>query len=189
MVRVMVVCEDLKAPALLVAVPRLNDPHFAHGVILIVDHGDHGSMGLLLNQPTNLNVGSFCDSQNMRWEGDRSPLVHHGGPVHMERAFILHSSTHQGPETQEIMTDVHLSYSLESLKLLAESPPSRYRVFLGYAGWGPGQLAKELTTGSWLMGQANTRLLFDVHADRLWQAVLHDMGIDPMMLIHSGKLH
>jgi putative transcriptional regulator len=84
---------------------------------------------------------------------------------------------------------VRLSCSLESLRLLAEHPPDRYRIFLGYAGWGPGQLADELTAGAWLLGQPNERLLFDAAVEDVWEGALREMGIDPMQLMHSGAVH
>src|SRR5512145_814438 len=83
----MTVETELAAPTFLVAVPQLGDPNFQRGVILIVDHGEHGSMGLLLNRPTDLDVTDFCASQNMKWAGDGSPRIFQGGPVQTERAF------------------------------------------------------------------------------------------------------
>jgi putative transcriptional regulator len=185
----MTVETELAAPAFLIAMPQLGDPNFARGVVLIVDHGDDGSMGLLINRPTDLEVSEFAASQNMKWAGDGKARIFQGGPVQTERAFILHASPHEGPETEDVVGDVRLSYSLESLKLLADEPPKRYRIFLGYAGWGPGQLADELTQGAWLVGQADEKLIFAAGTDTVWEAALRDMGIDPMQLMHSGAVH
>ncbi len=146
-------------------------------------------MGLILNRPTDLNVRSFCESQNMRWAGDGTGNVFQGGPVQQERAFILHASDHQGPETESVLADVRLSYSLESLKLLADKPPNRVRIYLGYAGWGPGQLAEELTAGAWLLGSPSDKLIFETAPDQVWEQALSEMGIDPVQLMHSGALH
>jgi putative transcriptional regulator len=185
----MIVQTELAAPAFLVAVPQLGDPNFNRGVVLVLEHGEQGSMGLMLNRPTDLNITSFCQSQNMRWAGDGAGYIFQGGPVQTERAFILHASEHKGPETEDVITDVRLSYSLESLKLLADEPPDRVRIYLGYAGWGPGQLAEELTAGAWLFGSPSDKLIFDTDPARVWEAALHDMGIDPVQLMHSGAVH
>jgi len=184
-----VVETELAAPSFLIAVPQLGDPNFSRGVVLVIDHGDHGTMGLLINRPTDLDVKDFCESQNMKWAGDGSGLIYQGGPVQTERAFILHASEHKGPETEPVFDGVNLSYSLESLKLLADEPPSRYRIFLGYAGWGPGQLAEELTTGAWLLGQPNPKLIFDAAVADIWETALREKGIDPVQLMHSGAVH
>jgi len=185
----MTVETELAAPTFLVAVPQLGDPNFNRGVVFIFDHGEHGTMGLLLNRPTDLNVTDFCKSQNMKWAADGSPRIHQGGPVQTERAFILHASAHKGPETEAVYDSVRLSYSLESLEMLSSKPPDRYRIFLGYSGWGPGQLAEELTAGAWLVGQPNDSLMFDVAVDDIWDRALREMGIDPVLLMHSGALH
>lgn len=185
----MIVEAELAAPTFLVAVPQLGDTNFNRGVVFIIEHGAEGSMGLLLNRPTDLAVSQFCESQNMRWSGDGRGPIFQGGPVQTERAFILHASDHQGPETEAVLGNVRLSYSLESLKLLADRPPNRVRIFLGYAGWGPGQLAEELTSGAWLMGQASERLIFSADTENVWEIALREMGIDPVQLMHSGAVH
>ena len=180
---------ELSAPSLLIAVPQLGDPNFKKGVILVVDHGDDGTMGLLINRFVDINLGEFFASHNIRFCGDPSLQVCQGGPVEPERAFILHSSSHEGPETEAVLGDVRLSYSLESLELLAENPPERFRFYLGYAGWGPGQLADEVTSGAWLVTEPSENLLFDTPMDDIWEHALNELGIDPMQLMFSGSIH
>jgi len=88
---------DLAAPCFLIAVPQLGDPNFTRGVVFILEHGEEGSMGIVINKPSNLDIGTFCASQNMTFKGDTSGLIYQGGPVQTDRAFILHSSQHEGP--------------------------------------------------------------------------------------------
>ena len=180
---------ELGAPAFLIAVPQLGDPNFVRGVVFILEHGEHGSMGLLINRPSSLPIGAFCASQSMEYRGDTSALVHQGGPVQTDRAFILHASDHEGPETESVMEGVRLSYSLESLRMLADDPPANLRVFLGYAGWGPGQLAEEISAGAWLVSNPTERLVFETPPDEVWEASLRDLGIEPVQLMHSGAVH
>lgn len=181
---------ELGAPAFLIAVPQLGDPNFNRSVVFILEHGEQGSMGLLLNRTSTLAMGAFCDSQNMKFKGDKEQLVHQGGPVQTDRAFILHAATaEEGPETETVMDGIHLSYSLESLRLLVEAPPPHMRVFLGYAGWGPGQLADEISAGAWLVGSPTERLVFDTPPDKMWEGALLELGIQPVQLMHSGAVH
>jgi putative transcriptional regulator len=180
---------DLAAPCFLIAVPQLGDPNFTRGVVFVLEHGDEGSMGIVINKPSNLDIGTFCASQNMSFKGDASGLIYQGGPVQTDRAFILHSSQHEGPETEKVLHGIRLSYSLESLKLLVEDPPARMRIYLGYAGWGPNQLAEELTQGAWLMAPPSENLVFATGVEEVWEAALREMGIDPGQLMHSGAVH
>jgi putative transcriptional regulator len=146
-------------------------------------------MGLVINRTTDLQLDDFCESQNMKFRGNGHDFVYQGGPVQTDRAFILHASSHEGPETESVIGDVRLSYSLESLQMLVDQPPDNLRIFLGYAGWGPGQLAEEVTSGAWLVGSPSEPLIFDTAPDKVWEAALHQMGIDPVQLMHSGLVH
>jgi putative transcriptional regulator len=173
----------LSAPTFLVAVPSLRDPNFQNTVVLVLEHHPRqGSMGLIINRPSLLPIGAFCASQRMVFHGDVTALVYKGGPVQTDRAFILHSSEHEGPETTCIHEKLKLSYSLESLKLLAQAPPEYMRVFLGYAGWGPGQLAQEMTMGSWLVVPPDNRFIFNTPVDDIWNKTLSSVGIDAYRL-------
>jgi putative transcriptional regulator len=180
---------ELAAPTFLIAVPQLGDPNFNRGVVFVLEHSEEGSMGLVINRPGTLDLKSFASTQNMQFRGDGTAPILQGGPVQPDRAFILHASEHRGPETEDIMEGTRLSYSLESLKLIVERPPPKLRIFLGYAGWGPGQLAKEITAGAWLLAPATESLVFDTPHDRIWEAALRGMGIDPALLMHSGAVH
>ncbi len=180
---------ELKAPCFLVAVPQLGDPNFSRGVVFILEHTDEGSMGIVINKPSTLDMGSFCESQQMEFKGDNSRLVYQGGPVQTDRAFLLHISEHEGPETETIVDGIRLSYSLESLRLIVENPPDKLRVFLGYAGWSPGQLAEEVTQGAWLVMSPLANLVFGSGDEEIWNAALKEMGIDAVQLMHSGAVH
>ena len=180
---------QLKAPALLIAVPQLADPNFFRALVLLVEHSEEGSMGLVINRPIELSMGEFCKSQEMYCRSDRSQCLYQGGPVQTDRAFILHKSGQMGPETEEVFDGICLSYSLESLTMLVEEPPLDMNVFLGYAGWGPDQLVEEVTSGSWLVTYPEEDLLFSVASDVAWEHSLKKMGIAPLQLMHSGAVH
>ena len=186
---VMVERLTLSSPAFLVAVPQLVDPNFHRAVVLLVEHGEQGSMGIVVNRPIELDMGEFCASQSLDFFGDSSNKVFQGGPVQTDRAFLLHQSDHEGPETEPVMGQVKLSYSLESLEQIVRTPPPRFRVFLGYAGWGEGQLAEEVTSGAWLVCHADPGVLYTRDPDKMWERVIRSMGIEPVQLMHSGVVH
>ena len=180
---------ELKAPVFLVAVPQLVDENFNRSVILLLDYNDEGAMGVVINRATELDLVEFCSSQDMEYRSTRRGYVHSGGPVQRDRAFLIHHSDHVGPETEAISGNTRLSYSLESLRMVSESPPEWLRVFLGYAGWGPGQLGEEITSGAWLVTEFKDDILFDTEVGDVWETCLKEMGIEPIQLIHSGEVH
>ena len=169
--------------------PQLGDPNFNRAVVFILEHGEQGSMGLVISRASNLTVGAFCGTQGLVYRGDPSQAVFFGGPVQTERAFILHSTGPKGPETEEICAGVSISYSLESLRHLSENPTDNLRVFLGYAGWGPGQLASEVQEGAWLLHEPSVDLVFAEPERDPWSEALGQMGIDPAQLVVSSATH
>lgn len=180
---------ELAAPVFLIAVPQLGDPNFLRAVVLLLEHGDEGSMGMVISRASDLAMGDFCRSQSLEYEGDAAAAVHVGGPVQPERAFILHTPGPEGPETESPMEGLRLSYSLESLRMLTAAPPQHMRVFLGYAGWGPGQLADEITEGAWLLAPPSVDLVFRDPSVEAWERALRELGIEPAQLMHSGAVH
>ena len=180
---------ELQAPMFLIAVPQLADSNFSQTVILLLEHHEEGSMGIVINRPTDLAVHEFCSSQDMVFHGDGQDTVLNGGPVQPERAFLVHQSAHEGPETQCIKGDTRFSYSLETLEMVSASPPEKLRVYLGYASWGPDQLAEEITAGAWLLSTICDDLIFDIPREQIWDATLRRMGIESIQLMHSGELH
>ncbi len=180
---------ELCAPSLLIAVPQLGDPNFRRSVILLVEHDGNGTMGLVLNRAEELTMGALCGAQGLPFNGDISQPVFQGGPVEQQRAFILHDGEQLGPETEEIIDGVSISYSLESLGNLAKEPPEHQRVFIGYAGWGPDQLTEEMRHGAWLLCNADARLVLGTPQEDLWKEALACLGIQPAQLLHSDMMH
>ncbi len=180
------------APGFLVAVPQLGDPNFHRAVILLMEHGTEGALGLVVNRTAQLkqvSLGEIAHSQGLdrRPELDRSP-VYVGGPVQPERGFVVHSSG-ELDESVRIQDGLFVSGSMESLKTLMGGSPNRFRLCLGYAGWGPGQLEKELKEGAWIVAPVNPRHALETPAPQAWDAVLRDMGIDPAMVLQGGGVH
>ena len=140
---------------LLIAMPALQDPNFARTVTYICEHGEHGAMGIVLNRPTDLCLADIL--QHMQIEGGLGDageqIVYLGGPVEEERGFVLHTHTAPWDSTLAVNEDISITTSRDILEAMARGDgPSRTLVALGYAGWGAGQLEREIQENAWLSG-------------------------------------
>lgn len=166
---------DVEPGTLLIAAPNLLDPNFRRTVVLICDHSPASTMGLVLNRPLDVPVSRiFPDLENV---GDVG-LVHCGGPVETQRMLVIgRSETTEGPP--EIFEDVSLVADLDDALQEIRDSPSRardYRFFLGYAGWGAGQLDDELAEEAWIVRPATAPLLFSTPPGQVWSQSLREMG-------------
>ncbi len=177
--------QNLETPILLAAMPQITDPFFDHSVILLVDHQEEGSFGLIVNRPTELTVTDVLEGLDIDWQGDATALAHFGGPVQPQLGTILFKPDGGAPaglgETSlEVSPGVHITQHIGDLSTIAESPPAAFRMLLGYAGWGSGQLDEEITRNDWLIAPVEDRFLFETEG--LWTRVLASLGIDPETL-------
>ena len=156
---------------LLVATPALADPNFDHAVVLLLDHDEEGSLGVVLNRPTPVDVGDILES----WGGLAGDpgVVFQGGPVSLDSALGL--AVIPGDEGPIGWRRVHGAIGLVDLEtppeLLARALGS-LRIFAGYAGWGPGQLQNELTEGAWYVVESEPGDVSSPAPERLWREVL-----------------
>lgn len=186
------------APGLLLAMPQLTDPNFSRSVVLMIEHNDNGSFGLIVNQPIEMSASELLESLDMEWHGDDDMLVWSGGPVQPQSGWILHepvvhvqvdSSTLGQGQTLLICPDIALSTSPDTLRALALEPPDKLRLILGYSGWGPGQLAAEMAHGSWLHVDVDPLIVFDTPADEMWDRALRTLGIEPEAIVPGFGIH
>ncbi len=177
----------------LIAMPNLEDGRFDHSVIYVCSHTEQGAMGLILNQiARHLSLEDLLFQLNIL--GDENAIrlprrvremnVHKGGPVEVERGFVLHSDDYVlDRSTLEINDGICLTATLEILKAMAEGRgPEHAMLALGYSGWAPGQLESEILANGWLTGPASRDIVFDPAFDNKWQRALQSIGIDPAML-------
>ena len=187
--------ESKVAPGLLLSMPHLLDPNFTRAVVLMVEHSDEGSFGLVVNQPSDLAVCDLLEQLEIPWRGSPDDVVWSGGPVTPSTGWVLHEpvpglvSEDTEGELLSVAPGIELSTSPEILRDIAGAPPRRVRFLLGYAGWGPGQLASEMVRGSWLHAEASPELVFDTPADEMWEAALRTLGVDPESLIPGMGVH
>lgn len=174
------------AGKLLVAMPGMGDPRFAHAVIFMTAHSDKGAMGLIINKPApDLKLTDVLDHLVEGTPVDQGQLgVHIGGPVETGRGFVLHSLDYTSAiETMTIGSGFGLTATLDVLEdIAAGNGPRTALMMLGYAGWGPGQLEGEIAQNGWLVCPADPDLVFETTDEKKWTAALESIGIDPLGL-------
>lgn len=196
------VTERNLAPGLLLAMPQLLDPNFHRAVVLMIEHNDEGSFGLIVNRPSTMSVSALLVALDMTWRGDNGAVVWTGGPVMPTSGWVLHEPHHrigrgaptlqsglESDGTVSFAPGLDLSTSPDKLRLIAESPPERTRFLLGYSGWGPGQLADEMARGSWLHADPDPDLIFETPAEVLWESALRTLGVSPEAIVQGSGIH
>jgi putative transcriptional regulator len=177
------------AGRLLVAMPGIGDPRFERAVILLCAHTEEHAMGLAVNRPVEgLSIGSVLKRLKVAESSIELPedLVLMGGPVERDRGFVLHTDDYQCPTSSVPVTPgISLTASSEVLEALAgghNRRPRRSLLALGYAGWGAGQLEREILDNTWLTCEADETLVFgDDHA-RKWSQALAKIGVGAAQL-------
>lgn len=165
----------------LIAMPSLADPNFSRTVTLLCEHNEHGAMGLTINRLLDLSLGDILDQLNIQVDDPATAQtpVYQGGPVQEERGFVLHRPAGQWESTLAITDNLGVSASRDILKALARGDgPEEWLVALGYAGWGPGQLERELSDNAWLSGPADADIIFHTPVEKRWHAAAELLGVD-----------
>jgi len=176
------------AGQLLIAMPAMPDPRFAHAVIYICSHSANGAMGLVINRLfRETDFHALLDQLNIPVASETpNPPIRFGGPVETGRGFVLHSSDYLREGTTRIDENICLSATIEILQAIAHGGgPERVLMALGYTGWGAGQLDEEIKANGWLTAPADEDLLFDGEIETKWERALAKIGISPLML--SGE--
>jgi putative transcriptional regulator len=156
---------------LLIASPAMADPRFYQAVILMVRHDQKGALGIVINRP--LEHRSLASLLGASGEQDiavtGSVRIFAGGPVQPEIGFVVHSADYHRPDTIDIDGRVAMTSSREILRDIGNNQgPTKSLVAFGYAGWGPGQLEGELAQRFWFMTPQDTKLVFDLDRDQVW---------------------
>jgi putative transcriptional regulator len=173
--------------------PQLADPNFRRTVILLVHHDETSSFGLVLNREVDLSVRELCESLEFPWNGATSAEVAWGGPVESNTGWLLFQddldTEIEHEQISRIEGELCFAGSMDVLQQLAARPPRDLRIFLGYAGWGEGQLELELAQGAWVVAPLSPDVVFDVPVEDMWEHVLRAMNIDPATLISTAGVH
>jgi putative transcriptional regulator len=169
----------------LIAMPNMADPNFARSLTYICEHNDQGALGVVVNRPIDMTLGALFEQieiplQDHHWA---SLPVYYGGPVQVDRGFVLHRPAGAWHSTLAVSQDVALTTSKDVLEAVAEGRgPQQMLVSLGYAGWAPGQLEQEIGQNAWLTVPADLDVIFQLPPDRRFGAAMELLGIDPARL-------
>lgn len=171
---------------LLIAMPAMEDPRFARSVVFLCAHSADGAMGLIINKPAvDLSLRMLLEQVSVTVApGLADRPVHFGGPVEHARGFVLHSGDYRSRVTTlEVAGGFGMTATLDVLEDIgAGHGPARAIVALGYAGWGPGQLEREIAQNGWLTVDAAAELVFDTADAVKWDAALRRLGVDALAL-------
>lgn len=165
----------------LIAMPAMADPHFAKTLTLICEHNENGALGIIVNKPTDLNLRGLLEQIKITPQTDDFHVVpvHFGGPVQVDRGFVLHRPAGGWQSTLPVGDDIGLTTSKDILEAVARGEgPKHMLVTLGYAGWAPGQLEHELAQNAWLTVPARADILFDMPAEERFAAAMQVLGVD-----------
>jgi putative transcriptional regulator len=165
----------------LIAMPSMVDPHFAKSLTFICEHNDQGALGVVVNRPIEMNLHALLEQVSIAPESEsfKSIPVHFGGPVQVDRGFVLHTPRGEWQSTLAVGADVGLTTSKDILQAVARGEgPRQMLVTLGYAGWAPGQLEHELAQNAWLTVPAKAQVIFDLPAEERLPAAMALLGVD-----------
>jgi len=161
----------------LLASPRLLDPNFRRSVVLMLEHGEEGALGVIVNRPTEVAVATVVP--DLSDVAEPRDLLFAGGPVQRNAVLFLHRPLE--PDAPQLIPGVCIGQSASLLVELAGATPASgphplFRVYHGYAGWSAGQLEGELALDSWLVAPATAELVFSELPGQLWRRCMRELG-------------
>ncbi len=165
----------------LIAMPAMTAPFFHHAVIFICEHNADGAMGIIVNHPTDISLGDVLEHMDITVENKNaySQPVLAGGPVRQERGFVIHKPIGHWQASLPLNEEIAVTTSRDILlAIVDEKGPLDVLIALGYAGWEPGQLEKEILHNDWLILPATPDLLFDTPFGDRWRVAGKKLGID-----------
>lgn len=165
----------------LIAMPGMEDPYFSRTLTLICEHSDKGALGVVVNKPIDVTLGNLFEQVEIPLE-DRTlsmQSVYFGGPVQIDRGFVLHQPVGGWQSTLRIGGDIGLTTSKDILEAMARGEgPGRQLVTLGYAGWASGQIEEEIKRNGWLTVKADNGVIFDLPAEERLPAAMSMLGLN-----------
>lgn len=170
----MTIYNQITTGKLIVAEPFSLEPHFKRSVVLLCNHDAEGSFGYIINKMLDMKLNEVMAD----FPEFNAPLFY-GGPVQTDSLHFLHNVGDLLVGSKRISSGVYIGGDWEQLKVLVEAKliePKHIRFFVGYSGWGEGQLKDEMKEGSWIMGDMHANYLFNAQPNTLWRTVLQHKG-------------
>jgi len=164
------------AGRILISEPLLQDFYFRRSVVLLADHSDEGTFGLILNKPVDVRFNDVIKG----FPNFKAPL-YLGGPVQTSNLYFIHTIGEKVEGSMKIIDGLYWGGDIEQIKemmTLNQLNPSNIRFFIGYAGWVSKQLERELDENSWVVSSASTEQLIHANPDNLWRDIVKTLGKD-----------
>ncbi len=165
--------QQLEKGDILVANEKLADPNFAESVILLVQYdSEDGTVGLIVNRRTDIPLSKIFPKVKHASEDP----VYMGGPVEMTAVLALLRLSQKTDQATEVVGDIHVTGAKELIEksIGSRAEPSKFRIYLGYAGWAAGQLEAEVRAGAWTVLHRRASVVFDDNPDSLWQRLTRE---------------
>ena len=158
----------------LISEPFLDDFYFRRSAILIVDHNDEGSFGVVINKRLNIPFNDIIMGFP-KFDAE----VYLGGPVDTDRVFFIHTIGEMIPDSHKIMSGLYWSGNINALKAMIKNDlikSHEVRFYVGYAGWDGGQIRKELKANTWLVGKFSTKEILHTMPSKMWSNFVNKLG-------------
>ena len=173
----------------IISMPHMNDPIFSKSLIYICEHDNDGAMGLIINKPMISENAADIIQQTGLTQIEPLPDIYFGGPVNLEMGLILHDANYNIEGTLTISKSVALTSNKQIvLDLKNGDGPDEFRFSFGYAGWGKGQIEREIENGDWLLMPADDDFIFSIPNTDKWKKAASKFGIDILDLGGSAGL-
>jgi putative transcriptional regulator len=164
----------------LIAMPAMVDPYFARSLTYICEHNDQGALGVVVNRPIDMSLQALFEQIDIPLDAPEliGLPVHFGGPVQVDRGFVLHRPVGHWQSTLPVQDGIALTTSKDILQAAGRGEgPEQILVTLGYAGWAPGQLEHELAQNAWLTVAAKPDVIFEMPAEVRLAAAMELLGV------------
>ena len=164
----------------LIAMPNMVDPNFSRSLTYICEHNDRGALGLVVNRPGDITLGTLLGQADITLNSDewKSVPVYKGGPVQTDRGFVLHRPVGSWQSTLAVNDVAGLTTSRDVLlSMVAGKGPEKILVAIGYAGWAAGQLEQEIKQNGWLTVEADLDVVFNMPPEARLNAAMGLLGI------------
>lgn len=158
----------------LISEPFIDDFYFRRSAILIVDHNDEGSFGVVINKRLNIPFNDIIMGFP-KFDAE----VYLGGPVDTDRVFFIHTIGEMIPDSHKIMSGLYWSGNINALKAMIKNDlikSHEVRFYVGYAGWDGGQIRKELKANTWLVGKFSTKEILHTMPSKMWSTFVNKLG-------------
>ncbi len=165
----------------LIAMPAMADPNFANTLTYVCEHNPEGALGIVVNRRTDMTLSALFEQIQIPLDDSvlRERPVLFGGPVQIDRGFVLHRPIGNWQSTLAVTDDIGLTTSKDVLEAVGRGEgPTDMLVSLGYAGWSAGQLEQELAHNAWLTVEADPGVVFELAVEDRLPAAVRLLGID-----------